>query len=256
MKNLFKFMGIALVACSMLVSCGKTFTINATPNDEAFGTVTGGGEYDKDAECVLTATPATGFTFVKWSDGVTENPRTIVVTEDLDLVAIFNGVSVKFDGQSWGANPSTSQYTYYAQGSINYTIEAKKGTATEYPQANAYFSCASGSTVSGDYDADELALNNNAIDNVEYYASRTVVDNNGYNWGDWWAKSCGISVSAFDAATLDLATKVDATMFDAYAVYVDETATVETAATKAMGINAVTNLRAAKAAFVPKKRNF
>lgn len=38
----------------------------------------------------LTATPATGYTFVRWSDNNTDNPRTISLTHDTTLCAFFN----------------------------------------------------------------------------------------------------------------------------------------------------------------------
>ena len=37
----------------------------------------------------MTATPSEGYEFVRWSDGNTENPRTVTVTQDSMLVAEF-----------------------------------------------------------------------------------------------------------------------------------------------------------------------
>ena len=53
------------------------------------GTVTGAGEYNHGTEITLTATPNTGYHFVKWSDGVTEATRTITVTDNVTLTAEF-----------------------------------------------------------------------------------------------------------------------------------------------------------------------
>jgi hypothetical protein len=53
------------------------------------GTVTGSGEYEHGTEVTLTAIPNEGYHFVKWSDGVTEAIRTIMVIADVTLTAEF-----------------------------------------------------------------------------------------------------------------------------------------------------------------------
>ena len=47
----------------------------------AKGSVTGGGSYNWGSDVTLQATPSTGSKFVGWTDGVTDNPRTVHVTE-------------------------------------------------------------------------------------------------------------------------------------------------------------------------------
>ena len=53
------------------------------------GTVTGAGTYTYGTSANLTATPAECYHFVQWSDGDTNATRTIVVTENVTLTAIF-----------------------------------------------------------------------------------------------------------------------------------------------------------------------
>ena len=53
------------------------------------GTVTGAGTYTYGTSANITATPADCYHFVKWSDGDTNATRTIVVTSDVTLTAIF-----------------------------------------------------------------------------------------------------------------------------------------------------------------------
>lgn len=59
------------------------------------GTVSGGGSFAPGASVTLTATPASGYRFVRWvKNGTsqtisTENPYTFKVQEQIDLVAIF-----------------------------------------------------------------------------------------------------------------------------------------------------------------------
>jgi hypothetical protein len=55
----------------------------------AGGTVTGGKLYLEGTEATITATPAEGYHFVGWSDGVTETTRTFTVVSDMTLVAEF-----------------------------------------------------------------------------------------------------------------------------------------------------------------------
>ena len=53
------------------------------------GSVTGSGTYDYGTKVTIEAIADKGYHFEKWSDGNTENPRTITVTEDIELSATF-----------------------------------------------------------------------------------------------------------------------------------------------------------------------
>ena len=69
-------------------SMSEKYTVSLSC-DTNKGTVTGSGEYDENANVTIEAIANEGYHFVKWSDGNTENPRTIVVTEDVELMAEF-----------------------------------------------------------------------------------------------------------------------------------------------------------------------
>ena len=71
---------------------GTTYTVNAIVTPTGAGTVSGTGTYAAGSMAVLTAIPNGGYNFVKWSDGVTDNPRTLQVNEDLLLTAVFEAV--------------------------------------------------------------------------------------------------------------------------------------------------------------------
>ena len=58
------------------------------------GTVSGGGVYVHGSVAMIGAFPNDGYTFEKWSDENTQNPRQIVVNEDMTLVAFFKGTGV------------------------------------------------------------------------------------------------------------------------------------------------------------------
>ena len=61
------------------------------------GTVSGGGTFDYDTELTITATPDDGYEFTKWSDDNTDNPRTIILIENLELVAYFKKITNALD---------------------------------------------------------------------------------------------------------------------------------------------------------------
>ena len=66
------------------------YTLTITSNDDSIGTVSGGGTYEYLDEATITATTtAAHHHFVQWSDGETDTLRTITVTQDLSLTAIF-----------------------------------------------------------------------------------------------------------------------------------------------------------------------
>lgn len=68
----------------------RTVSITALEN----GTVTGAGTYDLGAEAILTAIANEGYSFVSWSDGNIDNPRVIIVNDNIEL-------SVKFSPNSY-----------------------------------------------------------------------------------------------------------------------------------------------------------
>ena len=66
------------------------YALTITSSDNAIGTVSGGGTYEYLDNATITATTtAAHHHFVQWSDGETDTLRTITVTQDLSLTAIF-----------------------------------------------------------------------------------------------------------------------------------------------------------------------
>ena len=62
-----------------------TITVNASTG----GSVTGGGSYESGKTATLTATPNAGYKFKQWSDGNTQNPRSVTVTANATYTAQF-----------------------------------------------------------------------------------------------------------------------------------------------------------------------
>ena len=65
----------------------RTLTVRSA--NESQGSVSGGGTFDEGSTQTVRATPKSGFAFDKWSDGSTQNPRTVKLTSDLTLTASF-----------------------------------------------------------------------------------------------------------------------------------------------------------------------
>ena len=68
----------------------EEYSVTAAPNQDEMGVVTGSGIYQKDQQATLTATANTGYYFVKWSDETTVNPKSVTVTSDVSLTAVFS----------------------------------------------------------------------------------------------------------------------------------------------------------------------
>jgi len=66
------------------------FMLTLQTEDEEKGSVA----FDEPIDCVNTATvsatPKSGYSFVQWSDGNTDNPRTLTITDDITLIALFS----------------------------------------------------------------------------------------------------------------------------------------------------------------------
>ena len=69
------------------MSCTSNVTVSS--GDSGYGQVNGGGTYTIGDTIILTATPNHGYRFVRWSDGDTSNPRTLIVLQDTSLAAFF-----------------------------------------------------------------------------------------------------------------------------------------------------------------------
>lgn len=70
-------------------STPQRFRVTVTSSYGSLGTVEGGGEYNEGETATITVTPNYGYLFSRWSDGSTDNPRSLVVTQDTTLTAIF-----------------------------------------------------------------------------------------------------------------------------------------------------------------------
>ena len=68
------------------------YTITVVANDPSLGTVTGSGTYPEGTTIEISATPNADATFRGWDDGNIDNPRSIVVTQDMEFKAVFAAI--------------------------------------------------------------------------------------------------------------------------------------------------------------------
>ena len=80
----------------------KKRTLTVRSANESQGSVSGRGAYDEGSTQTVRATPKTGFAFDKWSDGSTQNPRTVKLTSDLTLTASFKTATTGGGGDQGG----------------------------------------------------------------------------------------------------------------------------------------------------------
>jgi hypothetical protein len=68
------------------------YYVSAIANHSSMGSVSGSGEYALNAIATITATPNSGYQFVQWNDNVIDNPRTLIVTSDMNFIATFDKI--------------------------------------------------------------------------------------------------------------------------------------------------------------------
>ena len=67
----------------------ESFTLTVGTCDETMGSATGGGSYQCGQTATISASPAAGYKFVRWSDGNTQASRTVTVYADATYTAAF-----------------------------------------------------------------------------------------------------------------------------------------------------------------------
>jgi len=122
----------------VVVECDTSFTAEFEPNqytaliqsgDEVMGSVsTTGGSYPYLTSLTVSVTANYGYHFTGWSDGVTDNPRTIVLTQDTSITAIFEinvyTLTVSCNNETMGSVTGGGDYNYQSQVSVSATAAA------------------------------------------------------------------------------------------------------------------------------------
>ncbi len=90
--------------------------------DASKGTVSGGGDYYRGVQAAVTATPAAGYEFAKWSDESTDNPHTVTMNAPLTLSAIFTPIAYTIECDLAGGSVLTPNVTEYNVESDGFTL--------------------------------------------------------------------------------------------------------------------------------------
>ncbi len=92
------------------------FEVTTEPETPGWGTTSGDSKVTHGSNVEITATPNYGYVFVGWSDGSTENPRKVTVTDTQHYVAIFKkdkfGVNLSVNNASYGSTTGSGNYDY------------------------------------------------------------------------------------------------------------------------------------------------
>ena len=128
---------------------------NITIANSELGSVEGAGSYVLGSTITLTATPKDGYRFTSWSDGNTDNPRTITINHDISLSANFipnsymlkymvDGKEYRTDSIAYGTKitpaekPTKVGYTFSGWSEIPDSMPAHDVTITGSFVTNAY----------------------------------------------------------------------------------------------------------------------
>ena len=148
-----------------------TYTITVLSNNDAWGTVSGGGTYTAGSTATISAVANSGYRFVQWQDGNTNATRTITVTGDATYIATFESnqtqqytITVLANNDEWGN--VTGGGTYTAGSTV--TIRAIAYSGYQFDQWNDGNANATRTiTVTGDATYIATFSATNGIDNAE-----------------------------------------------------------------------------------------
>ncbi|MBQ0015885.1 MAG: leucine-rich repeat protein, partial [Bacteroidales bacterium] len=101
------------------------YAISATANDPQMGSVFGGGTYKYGSNATLSASATYGYHFGQWSDGNTENPRTVTVTGRANYTAQFvintYTIATESSAPALGTASGGGSYAYGSRVSVEAT---------------------------------------------------------------------------------------------------------------------------------------
>lgn len=103
----------------------NTYSVDVVSGNPAIGSASGSGTYNHGTPLTITATPMYGYRFSQWSDGNTDNPRLVLVTQNVTYTAQFAAGSFLFtvgvDDPTHGEAIGTGGYAYLSQAMLTAT---------------------------------------------------------------------------------------------------------------------------------------
>ena len=187
---------------SVTQSAPTQYTITVNANNNAWGTVSGGGQYNAGATCTLHATPASGYQFDSWKKNgnvVSTNPNySFTVTENATYTAYFSQTPVTYYTITTNVTPSgsgtvTGGGTYPAGSTV--TLEAIPNNGYAFSQwQDGSTSNPRTITVNGDatYTATFTQLQYTITTSVSPAGAGTVTGGGAYHYGE----TCTLTATA------------------------------------------------------------
>lgn len=121
-----------------------SFSVSVSPNEYVRGVVSGSGNYEMYSEIQIAATQNYGYHFVQWSDGITDNPRTIEITQDTIFAVEFaKNPTIQYicdmnmgyiTGDTTLANSAEGYLTFSATSSSGYHFVQWNDSVTDNPR--------------------------------------------------------------------------------------------------------------------------
>lgn len=109
------------------------YTVSVYSNNNVWGMTYGGGSIAEGQATTLNAVPTSGFQFVRWDDGNTDNPRTVTVTSDANFVGYFEPIgAIRDTVYVIAPERGTPRITVYAEGDAIVAEGADGNTVTLY----------------------------------------------------------------------------------------------------------------------------
>lgn len=208
MTKYFKLLGVALIAMSMaLVSCDPT---EENPTDDQQQDQNDPGTNPPDD-------PGTG-------GGGTTTP----------------GIKVTFGSQSWDAETAVGMCSPM-DGDVLAIALSEKDSMYVWPRADVYV-WTNGATAPTTFqdnfiitETGQFGYENSNFAYVHYYDDGAIVDQNNRLYGDWWAKTATVNMTALDLTALTVDMTANAVMFEALPVLQGQIA-LESASTETMTV--------------------
>ena len=181
----------------------ESYTVTVAANPSAGGEVTGGGTYDYGESCVVSATPAEGYTFVRWTENGTHVSSNatfgFTVTGNRNLVANFQIRSYTINVSANPSNGGTvtgggtynhgSECTVSATANTGYTFQGWTKNGTQVSTNPSYtFTVTEAASYVAQFAAQSYTVNATANPT----AGGTVTGGGTYDYG----QSCTLSASA------------------------------------------------------------
>ena len=180
----------------------ESYTVTVAANPSAGGEVTGGGTYDYGESCVVSATPAEGYTFVRWTENGTHVSSNatfgFTVTGNRNLVANFQIRSYTINVSANPSNGGTvtgggtynhgSECTVSATANTGYTFQGWTKNGTQVSTNPSYtFTVTEAASYVAQFAAQSYTVNATANPT----AGGTVTGGGTYDYG----QSCTLSAS-------------------------------------------------------------